>query len=360
MKKATSDILIIGAGLTGLTLAYYLKTLNVSVKIIEARDRIGGRIYTKYTVEQAPIELGATWLVEQQKAALELLKALNIAVFSQHYGTTAIYQPNANQAAQLVQLPPNNSTSYRIVNGTQQLIEVLAGKLSEDSIQLNQTIKTISPTDNGLIATSDDYEYHATHIVSTLPPLLFLKSIDTKPALPEALQSVILKTHTWMKDSVRVGFTYKQAFWRNSKTSGTIYCNNGPLQEFYDHSNADNTLHALGGFMNTSFNNYSKDERKAIALKQLQSYYGDQVLTFETYEDCAWSAEKFTTAESDSFLMPQQNNGHPLYQDPYLDNRLFIAGTETSPVFPGKMEGAINSARFVFEFLKPFYSNLQF
>jgi monoamine oxidase len=54
--------------------------------------------------------------------------------------------------------------------------------------------------------------------------------------------------------------------------------------------------------------------------------------------------------------MPQSNNGHPLFQNTYLDNRLFIAGAETSAVFSGKMEGAITSAQFVFNKLKAIYS----
>lgn len=48
MKK--SDILIIGGGLTGLTLAYLLRTKKVKVKVIEARERLGGRIFTKKSV----------------------------------------------------------------------------------------------------------------------------------------------------------------------------------------------------------------------------------------------------------------------------------------------------------------------
>lgn len=46
MDTIKTDLLIIGAGLTGLTLAYYLKNLNISFKIVEARSTIGGRINT--------------------------------------------------------------------------------------------------------------------------------------------------------------------------------------------------------------------------------------------------------------------------------------------------------------------------
>ncbi|MEM6298251.1 MAG: FAD-dependent oxidoreductase, partial [Bacteroidota bacterium] len=47
---------------------------------------------------------------------------------------------------------------------------------------------------------------------------------------------------------------------------------------------------------------------------------------------------------SQSQLHPHQNNGHPLLQDSYFDEKLFFAGTESSTRFSGYMEGAILSA----------------
>lgn len=356
MKTKHTDILIIGAGLTGLTLAYYLKTLDIDVKIIEGRNKLGGRIYTKYNNKQAPIDLGATWLIRQQTSALKLLKSLNIDLFEQDYGNTAIYQPNKMQAAQLVKLPANNNASYRIKNGTYSVIKALSDHLPKDTITLSQKVHTIETINNGLLTRTETSEFRSSYVISTLPPLLFLNTVKTKPVLPQDLQDVILKTHTWMKDSIRVGFTYKNPFWKADKTSGTIYSNASPLQEFYDHSDSENKRYALGGFMNGSFSENTKSARQALALKQLVSYYGQQALQFESYEECIWTDEKLTTPTSDTFLTPQQNNGHPLYQNSYLNNKLFIAGAETSPVFPGKMEGAITSAQFIFNKLKSQYN----
>ena len=46
-KKVETDVLIIGAGLCGLTLAYLLRNEGWRVDLVEGRDRIGGRIYTE-------------------------------------------------------------------------------------------------------------------------------------------------------------------------------------------------------------------------------------------------------------------------------------------------------------------------
>jgi monoamine oxidase len=70
------DVLIIGAGISGLTAAIDLARAGVRVEILEARDRIGGRILTAYDQElNHPIDMGAEfvhglapeiWLLLQQ------------------------------------------------------------------------------------------------------------------------------------------------------------------------------------------------------------------------------------------------------------------------------------------------------
>jgi monoamine oxidase len=356
MQTTQTDVLIIGGGLTSLTLAYLLKQNDIDFTIVEARNRLGGRIQTKYNDNEAPVELGATWLINQQTSTLELLNDLNIKVFEQHYGNTAIYHPNGAKTAQLVQLPENNSKSYRISNGTFTLIEALSQKLDDDKIKINETINSIKLASNGIDAFSKNNTYNCKYIVSTLPPLLLSKTITITPDLPKDITTLLLETHTWMHDSIRIGLTYNTPFWKREKTSGTIYSSAGPIQEFYDHSNNKENLYALSGFVNNSYFNKSIEERKQLVLEQLVSYYGSIALKYDHYEECLWNNEKFTSIESDGFLMPQTNNGHPLFQNSFLGNRFFIAGAETSRVFPGKMEGAITSAKTILTKLK---NNLQ-
>ena len=50
----TSDVIVIGAGLSGLRAALDLQDLGFEVQVVEGRDRIGGRVYSLREVPGAP------------------------------------------------------------------------------------------------------------------------------------------------------------------------------------------------------------------------------------------------------------------------------------------------------------------
>ena len=56
------DTIVIGAGAAGLAAARTLQEANLSVLLLEARDRIGGRVQTDYDFATHPIERGAEYL----------------------------------------------------------------------------------------------------------------------------------------------------------------------------------------------------------------------------------------------------------------------------------------------------------
>lgn len=56
------SVLVIGAGLAGLAAARQLSEQGHDVRVIEARERIGGRILTSTRWPDAPLDLGATWI----------------------------------------------------------------------------------------------------------------------------------------------------------------------------------------------------------------------------------------------------------------------------------------------------------
>ena len=56
------DVIIVGAGVAGLTAAKELQKSDRSFLLLEAQDRIGGRAHVDSTSFQVPIDLGAAWL----------------------------------------------------------------------------------------------------------------------------------------------------------------------------------------------------------------------------------------------------------------------------------------------------------
>jgi monoamine oxidase len=54
--------LIIGAGMAGLAAARDLHDAGQTVTVLEARERIGGRVYTNHDFAAIPVEFGAEFI----------------------------------------------------------------------------------------------------------------------------------------------------------------------------------------------------------------------------------------------------------------------------------------------------------
>ncbi|WP_220087736.1 flavin monoamine oxidase family protein, partial [Burkholderia multivorans] len=77
------DVVIVGAGPTGLTAARTLTAAGRSVVVLEARDRVGGRTWTD-RIDGQMFEIGGQWISPDQTAILDLVDELGLSTFPRH------------------------------------------------------------------------------------------------------------------------------------------------------------------------------------------------------------------------------------------------------------------------------------
>ena len=75
------DVLVVGAGLAGLLAARELLAANVSVLVLEARDRVGGRLLNHTLANGTVVEVGGQWVGPTQDRVLALAEELGVGLF---------------------------------------------------------------------------------------------------------------------------------------------------------------------------------------------------------------------------------------------------------------------------------------
>lgn len=85
-----TDVVIVGAGAAGLTAAKTLVDAGHDVVVLEARDRVGGRLLTEQR-DGRYVEMGGQWLAPYQNAALAMAKELGIEEFARPRGGADVY-----------------------------------------------------------------------------------------------------------------------------------------------------------------------------------------------------------------------------------------------------------------------------
>jgi monoamine oxidase len=80
-RALEADVCVVGAGYAGLTAARRLSQEGASVAVLEARDRVGGRIWTERLGDGAAIDRGGAWLAPQHDAIFGLARELGVSTY---------------------------------------------------------------------------------------------------------------------------------------------------------------------------------------------------------------------------------------------------------------------------------------
>lgn len=86
----TRDVIIIGAGLAGLSAAHNVLRAGLSCAVLEARDRVGGKTWSTPLKGQGTVDLGAAWINDTNQSKVYAL--------AQRYGVDLIEQNTQGNA----------------------------------------------------------------------------------------------------------------------------------------------------------------------------------------------------------------------------------------------------------------------
>ncbi len=124
MPKTDCDVLIVGAGMAGLTAFHDLSRQGVSVLCLEARDRIGGRILTiEDPYSPLPIELGPEFIHGRPPETWELVRNANLAVYDCEENAAHIRNGKADE----------HSDAWEQVNKVTEEMKAVAGSGADPS-----------------------------------------------------------------------------------------------------------------------------------------------------------------------------------------------------------------------------------
>jgi monoamine oxidase len=79
-----ADVIIVGAGLSGMIAARKVLDAGLKPLILEADERVGGRILTQDVIPGVPVELGAQWIGDTHKRMFRLAAELGVETYAQY------------------------------------------------------------------------------------------------------------------------------------------------------------------------------------------------------------------------------------------------------------------------------------
>jgi monoamine oxidase len=95
---STTQVLVIGAGLSGLSAARRLHGAGVDTTVLEARGRVGGRTEGGHTADGTPVELGGQWLGPTQSRMYALVEELGLETFPTYNSGKHVVQLGGKQS----------------------------------------------------------------------------------------------------------------------------------------------------------------------------------------------------------------------------------------------------------------------
>ncbi|MGE7595643.1 flavin monoamine oxidase family protein [Peribacillus frigoritolerans] len=360
-----NPVIIVGGGLSGLRAASLLTEQGIECRVLDARDRIGGRVLSTSVTNRPDLgrfDLGPTWFWPQYESHIaNLVKELDLETFEQYKKGEILIERFQIKPPERCVLKENSDERWvRLTGGVQSLIDALSETIPSEIVELETRVKKIEINEAGDITVEAELsdgkrkKILADAVILALPPRLVAHRIEFSPSLPPNLITDIVKKPTWMAGQAKVVAVYDRPFWRELGLSGYVLSAVGPLEEIYDASpnKGSGALFGFFGMPPEARKKMGQEKILKLVFDQLVKLFGSEAKNVKAilYKD--WACDSETAVEEDfSPLKSYQSYGQPPVEGVW-EKKIIFAGTETNSQCSGHLEGALQSAeQAVFEII---------